>query len=52
MKFGIMFDTHIDKWELVRYAEELGYEPRRSKPSSRQRSLEGTAGANRSFATR
>ncbi len=26
MKFGIMFDTHIDKWELVRYAEELGYD--------------------------
>ncbi len=25
MKFGIMFDTHIDKWELIRYAEELGY---------------------------
>src|SRR5581483_4149955 len=26
MKFGIMFDTHIDKWELIRYAEELGYD--------------------------
>ena len=25
MKFGIMFDTHIDKWELIRYAEELGH---------------------------
>jgi len=21
-----MFDTHIDKWELIRYAEELGYD--------------------------
>ncbi|MBI5617067.1 MAG: LLM class flavin-dependent oxidoreductase [Gammaproteobacteria bacterium] len=26
MKFGIMFDTHVDKWELIRYAEELGYD--------------------------
>lgn len=26
MKFAIMFDTHIDKWDLVRYAEELGYD--------------------------
>src|SRR5581483_11443410 len=26
MKFGIMFDTHIDKWDLIRYAEELGYD--------------------------
>jgi alkanesulfonate monooxygenase SsuD/methylene tetrahydromethanopterin reductase-like flavin-dependent oxidoreductase (luciferase family) len=26
MKFGIMFDTHIDKWELIRYCEELGYD--------------------------
>ncbi len=26
MQFGIMFDTHIDKWELIRYAEELGYD--------------------------
>ncbi len=25
MRFGIMFDTHVDKWELVRFAEELGY---------------------------
>ena len=25
MKFGIMFDTHVEKWELMRYAEELGY---------------------------
>jgi alkanesulfonate monooxygenase SsuD/methylene tetrahydromethanopterin reductase-like flavin-dependent oxidoreductase (luciferase family) len=26
MEFGICFDTHIDKWDLIRYAEELGYE--------------------------
>jgi len=26
MKFGIMFDTHVDKWDLIRYAEELGYD--------------------------
>lgn len=26
MEFSICFDTHIDKWELIRYAEELGYE--------------------------
>jgi hypothetical protein len=26
MEFGICFDTHISKWDLVRYAEELGYE--------------------------
>ncbi len=26
MEFGICVDTHIDKWDLVRYAEELGYE--------------------------
>lgn len=26
MQFGIMFDTHVDKWELIRYAEELGYD--------------------------
>jgi len=26
MEFGICFDTHIDKWDLVRYAEELGYD--------------------------
>src|SRR6266704_4889642 len=26
MEFGICFDTHIDKWELIRYAEELGYD--------------------------
>ena len=22
MKSGIMFDTHLDKWEFIRYAEE------------------------------
>jgi alkanesulfonate monooxygenase SsuD/methylene tetrahydromethanopterin reductase-like flavin-dependent oxidoreductase (luciferase family) len=26
MEFGIGIDTHINKWELVRYAEELGYD--------------------------
>jgi alkanesulfonate monooxygenase SsuD/methylene tetrahydromethanopterin reductase-like flavin-dependent oxidoreductase (luciferase family) len=26
MEFGICFDTHIEKWDLVRYAEELGYD--------------------------
>jgi alkanesulfonate monooxygenase SsuD/methylene tetrahydromethanopterin reductase-like flavin-dependent oxidoreductase (luciferase family) len=26
MEFGICFDTHVDKWELIRYAEELGYD--------------------------
>ena len=26
MEFGICFDTHISKWDLVRYAEELGYD--------------------------
>ena len=26
MEFGISFDTHVSKWDLVRYAEELGYE--------------------------
>jgi len=26
MQFGIIFDTHVNKWDLVRYAEELGYD--------------------------
>ncbi len=26
MEFGICFDTHVSKWDLVRYAEELGYD--------------------------
>jgi alkanesulfonate monooxygenase SsuD/methylene tetrahydromethanopterin reductase-like flavin-dependent oxidoreductase (luciferase family) len=26
MKFGIGFDTHVDKWDLARYGEELGYD--------------------------
>jgi len=26
MQFAIMFDTHVDKWELIRYAEELGFD--------------------------
>ena len=25
MKFRIMIDTHVDKWELIKYAEELGF---------------------------
>jgi len=26
MEFGLCFDTHVDKWDLIRYAEELGYD--------------------------
>jgi alkanesulfonate monooxygenase SsuD/methylene tetrahydromethanopterin reductase-like flavin-dependent oxidoreductase (luciferase family) len=26
MEFGICFDTHVNKWDLIRYAEELGYD--------------------------
>ncbi|HTW89029.1 MAG TPA: LLM class flavin-dependent oxidoreductase [Candidatus Binataceae bacterium] len=26
MEFGIMFATHIANWDLIRYAEELGYD--------------------------
>ena len=26
MEFGICVDTHIDKWDVIRYAEELGYD--------------------------
>jgi alkanesulfonate monooxygenase SsuD/methylene tetrahydromethanopterin reductase-like flavin-dependent oxidoreductase (luciferase family) len=26
MEFGICFDTHVSKWDLIRYAEELGYD--------------------------
>ena len=26
MEFGICIDTHVSKWDLVRYAEELGYD--------------------------
>jgi alkanesulfonate monooxygenase SsuD/methylene tetrahydromethanopterin reductase-like flavin-dependent oxidoreductase (luciferase family) len=26
MEFGVTLDTHVGKWELVRYAEELGYD--------------------------
>ncbi len=26
MRFGIAFPTHISSWDLIRYAEELGYE--------------------------
>lgn len=26
MEFGIMFDTHIDKWELIQYVDGLGYD--------------------------
>lgn len=25
MKFGIAFDPHIDRWETIKFAEELGY---------------------------
>lgn len=25
MKFGVMVDTSVDKWNLIQYAEELGY---------------------------
>lgn len=26
MQFGIMFDTPVDKWHLIRCAEKLGYD--------------------------
>lgn len=26
MEFGLGFDTHVDKWDLARYGEELGYD--------------------------
>src|ERR1700749_3334355 len=26
MEFGICFDTHIEKWDLIKYAEDLGYD--------------------------
>lgn len=26
MKFGVTIDTHVDRWDLIRYAEELGYD--------------------------
>jgi alkanesulfonate monooxygenase SsuD/methylene tetrahydromethanopterin reductase-like flavin-dependent oxidoreductase (luciferase family) len=26
MEFGVGFDTHVDKWDLARYAEELGFD--------------------------
>jgi alkanesulfonate monooxygenase SsuD/methylene tetrahydromethanopterin reductase-like flavin-dependent oxidoreductase (luciferase family) len=26
MRFSIMFDTHIDKWDLAQYVEELGFD--------------------------
>ncbi len=26
MQFGICFDTHVSKWDVIRYAEELGYD--------------------------
>ena len=26
MEFGIGIDTHVDKWDVIRYAEELGYD--------------------------
>ncbi len=27
MEFGICFDTHIDKWDLIRYVEERRESP-------------------------
>ncbi len=26
MEFGVGIDTHVSKWDLVRYAEDLGYD--------------------------
>ena len=26
MQFGIMLEPHIDKWDVARYAEELGFD--------------------------
>jgi alkanesulfonate monooxygenase SsuD/methylene tetrahydromethanopterin reductase-like flavin-dependent oxidoreductase (luciferase family) len=26
MKFGIFLDTHVDKWKVVKYAEDLGFD--------------------------
>jgi alkanesulfonate monooxygenase SsuD/methylene tetrahydromethanopterin reductase-like flavin-dependent oxidoreductase (luciferase family) len=26
MQFGVTIDTHVNKWDLIRYAEELGYD--------------------------
>src|SRR5271163_1462090 len=26
MQFGVTLDTHVSKWDLVRYAKELGYD--------------------------
>jgi alkanesulfonate monooxygenase SsuD/methylene tetrahydromethanopterin reductase-like flavin-dependent oxidoreductase (luciferase family) len=26
MQFGVFIDSHVDKWNVVRYAEELGYD--------------------------
>jgi alkanesulfonate monooxygenase SsuD/methylene tetrahydromethanopterin reductase-like flavin-dependent oxidoreductase (luciferase family) len=26
MEFGVTVDTHVSKWDLIRYAEELGYD--------------------------
>jgi len=26
VQFGIMMDPHVDRWELARYAEELGFD--------------------------
>ena len=35
MEFGICFDTHIDKWDLIRYVEELGYDRAWVNPTPR-----------------
>src|SRR5688500_1611642 len=26
MQFGVTIDTHVNKWDLIRYAESLGYD--------------------------
>src|ERR1700752_136630 len=26
MQFGVTIDTHVNKWDLIRYVEELGYD--------------------------
>ena len=27
MEFGVGIDTHVSKWDLVRYADSIGYRP-------------------------
>src|SRR5918992_1648526 len=26
MQFGVTIDTHVNKWDLIKYAEDLGYD--------------------------